>query len=88
MISFETYPQSNLSDITTHSNYMIVREGNLDYLVSAGIERKHRYTTTVGLVGIEGVIKELKVNFSKISLMYVYGFIPDFIFRYICCSTL
>ena len=88
MISFKTNPQSNLSVITTHSNYVIVREGNIDYLVSAGIERKHRYTTTVSLGGNEGVIKELKVNFSKICLMYVYGFIPDFTCRYICCSTL
>ena len=71
MISFETYPQSNLSDITTHFNYVIVREGNIDYLISAGIERKHQYTTTISLDGNEGVIQELKVNFSKINLMYV-----------------
>ena len=71
MISFETYPLLNLSDITTHSNYVIVREGNVDYLISAGIEMKHQYTTTISLGGNEGVIQELKVNFSKISLMYV-----------------
>ena len=67
MISFETHPQLNLSDITTHSNYVIVREGNIDYLISAGIEMKHLYTTTISLDGNEGVIQELKVNFSKIS---------------------
>ena len=71
MISFETYPHSNLSDITTHSNYVIVREGNINYLITAGIEMKHQYTTTVSLGSNEGVIQELKVNFSKISLMYV-----------------
>ena len=69
MISFETQPQSNLSDITTHSNYVIARESNIDYLITAGIVMKHQYTMIVSLGGNEGVIQELKVNFSKISLI-------------------
>ena len=33
--------------------------------ITAGIERKHLYTATVSLVGIEGVVQVLKLNFSE-----------------------
>ena len=43
--------------------------------ITAGIERKHLYTATISLVGIEGVVQVLKLNFSELCL---YSFIDKF----------
>ena len=42
--------------------------GYLVFNITAGIERKHLYTATVSLVGIEGVVQVLKLNFSELCL--------------------
>ena len=48
-----------------HPDYTIVEFGHLVFNITAGIERKHLYTATVGLVGIEGVVQVLILNFSE-----------------------
>ena len=55
----------NKSDITKHPNYTIVESGHLVFDITAGIDRKHLYTATISLVGIEGVVQVLKLNFSE-----------------------
>ena len=51
-----------------HPNYTIVEPGHLVFDITTGIERKHLYTATVSLVGIEGVVQVLKLNFSELCL--------------------
>ena len=38
------------------------------FSITAGIERKHLYTATISLVGIEGVVQVLMLNFSELCL--------------------
>ena len=39
--------------------------GHLVFDITSGIERKHLYTVTISLVGIEGEVQVLKSNFSE-----------------------
>ena len=68
MLTFQTYLQSNKSDITKHPNYTIVEPGDLVFDITAGIERKRLYTAVVSLVGIEGVVQVLMLNFSELCM--------------------
>ena len=36
------------------------------FSITGGIKRKHLYTATVSLVGVEGVVQVLKLNFSEL----------------------
>ena len=67
-LTFQTHLQSNKSDVTKHPDYTIVKSGHLMFDITSGIERKHLYTATIGLVGIEGVVQVLKLNFSELCL--------------------
>ena len=67
-LTFQTHLQSNKADITKHPNYIIVESGYLVFNITTGIERKHLYTATVSLVGIEGVVQVLMLNFSELCL--------------------
>ena len=64
-LTFQAHLQSNKSDTTKHPNYTIVESGHLVFNITAGIERKHQYTATISLVGIESVNQVLKLNFSE-----------------------
>ena len=72
MLTFQTHLQSNKSDVTKHPNYTIVESGHLLFNITAGIERKHLYTATVSLVGIEGVVQVLKLNFSELRCLCLF----------------
>ena len=41
---------------------------DLVFNVTGGIERKHLYAATISLVGIEGVVQMLMLNFSELGL--------------------
>ena len=64
-LTFETHPQSNTSDITTHPDYDIVTTGDILYSITDGIVKKLLYTAVISLVGSEGVVNVMKLNFSK-----------------------
>ena len=64
-LTFETYPQSNASDITTHPDYDIVTTGDILYSITDGIVKKLLYTAVISLLGSEGAVNVLKFNFSE-----------------------
>ena len=72
MLTFQTHLQSNKSDVNKHPNYTIVESGHLVFDITAGIERKHLYTATISLVGIEGVVQVLKLNFSELCCLCLF----------------
>ena len=51
-----------------HPNYTIVESGHLVFNITTGIDRKRLYTATLSLVGIEGVVQLLLLNFSELYL--------------------
>ena len=67
-LTFQTHLQSNKSDITKHPNYTIMEPGDLVFNITAEIERRHLYTATISLVGIEGVVQVLMLNLSELCL--------------------
>ena len=73
MLTFQTHLQSNKSDVTKHPDYTIVESDHLVFNITAGIERKRLYTATVSLVGIEGVVQVLMLNFSELCLCLFIG---------------
>ena len=68
VLKIQTFPQSNVSDITSHPDFLIVGPGNVVYPITAGIHRKDLYTATVSVVGSEGVVDVLHLNFSEFVL--------------------
>ena len=64
-LTFETYPQSNTSDITTHPDYDIVTTGDILYSITDGIVKKLLYTAAISLVGSQSVMSVLMFNFSE-----------------------
>ena len=64
-LTFETYPQSSTSDITTHPDYDIVTTGDILYSITDGIVKKLLYTAVISLLGSEGAVNVLKFNFSE-----------------------
>ena len=68
VLKVQTFPQSDASDITSHPDFSIVGSGNVVYPITAGIHRKNFYTATVSVVGHEGVIDVLQLNFSEFVL--------------------
>ena len=64
-LTFETYPQSNTSDITTHPDYDIVTTGDILYSITDGIQEKQLYTTTISLVDDEGTVSVLNLDYSE-----------------------
>ena len=71
VLRIQTFPQSNASDVTSHPDFLIVGSGNVVYPITAGIHRKDLFTATVSVVGHEGVIDVLHLNFSKFVLFSV-----------------
>ena len=69
-----------MSDVTTHHDHVKLVTGDLIYSITAGIERKQLYTANIGLVGAEGVVHILKLNFSE------FWNIPHYTFSYSCTS--
>ena len=69
-LTFETYPQSNTSDITTHPDYDNVTTGDILYSITDGIQKKQLYTTTISLVDDEGAVDVLNLNFSESSVTH------------------
>ena len=45
-----------------------MESGDLVFYITAGIERKRLYTAVVSLVGIEGVVQVLMLDFSELCL--------------------
>ena len=68
MLTFQTHLRSNKSDITKQPDYTIMESGHLMFSITAGIKRKHQYTATVSLVGVEDVVQVLMLNFSELCL--------------------
>ena len=68
-LTFETYPQSNTSDITTHPDYDIVTTGDILYSITDGIQKKQQYTAAVSLVDDEGTMDALNLGFSESMLL-------------------
>ena len=66
MLMFQTYPQSNKSDITNHAKLMIEKTGDVVYPITAGIMGKQLYTASISVVGNEGVVDALNLNFSEL----------------------
>ena len=64
-LRIQTFPQSDVSDITSHPDSLIVGSGNVVYNITAGIHKKDLYTATVSVVGNEGVVDVLHLNFSE-----------------------
>ena len=66
-LTFATYPQSNTSDITTHPDYDIntrLSIVDIHYSITDGVVKKRLYTAAISLVGSEGAVNVLKLNFS------------------------
>ena len=66
MLMFQTYPQLNKSDVTNHAKLMIEKTGDVVYLITAGIIGKQLYIASISVVGNEGVVDALNINFSEI----------------------
>ena len=64
---------------------------HLVFNITAGIEKKRLYTATVSLVGIEGVVQVLMLNFSElcvVSAVLVYKIIFKNTPATFCCLQL
>ena len=70
-LTFATYPQSNISDIITHSDYDIATTGDILYSITDGIRNKQLYTVTISLVDDEGTVDVLNLNFSEYIVAHV-----------------
>ena len=62
--------------------------GDLVFDITAGIERKHLYTATVRLVGIEDVVQVLMLNFSELCLYLFTALGFNYSVGNICCLRL
>ena len=85
--------QTHHADITTHPDYDIVTAGDLHFSITGGIVKKLLYTVVISLVGSEGAVDVLNLNFSEFELqctiMPIFCFMTNDIHsRYIWCSTL
>ena len=65
-ITFKAFPQSNVSNIITHPDYVIVNSGDIVYSITAGIQENFHYTADIRLVGDHGVVHVWRLNFSKL----------------------
>ena len=65
-LQFKTFPQSNISNIITHPDYVIVNSGDIVYSITAGIMENFHYTTDIRLFGDHGVVQVWRLNFSKL----------------------
>ena len=60
------YPQSSISNVITHPDYVIVNIGEIVYSITAGIMEDFHYTADIRLVGDHGVVQVWRLNFSKL----------------------
>ena len=65
-LTFKTFPQSNISNIITHPDYVIVNNGDNIYSISAGIQENFRYTADIRQVDDHEVVQIWRLNFSKL----------------------
>ena len=82
--------QTHHADITTHPDYDIVTAGDLHFSITDGIVKKLLYTIAISLVGSEGAVDVLNLNFSDFELcMPIFCLMTNDIHgRHIWCSTL
>ena len=66
MLIFQTYPQSNITDINNHAKLMIEETDDVVYPITAGIMGKQLYTASISVVGNEGVVDAFNLNFSEL----------------------
>ena len=60
-----------MSDVTNHVE-MIIQEsahGDIVYPVTVGIEVKQLYTTTIIVLGKEGIVDVMNLNFSELGFV-------------------
>ena len=60
-----------MSDVTNHAE-MIIQEsahGDIVYSVTVGIEVKQLYTTTISVLGKEGIVDVMNLNFSELGFV-------------------
>ena len=70
-LTFETYPQLNTSDVTTHPDYGIVTTGDILYCITDGIQKKQLYIAAVSLVDDEGTMDVLNLGFSQSNMLLI-----------------
>ena len=63
---YQTHPQSSMSNITNQMEMTIQESGNVVYTITTGIEGKNLYTAVISVVGHEGVVQVLMLNFSEL----------------------
>ena len=66
-----------------HAEVMIEKTGDVVYPITAGITGKQLYTASVSVVGSDGVVDALNLNFSEL-VDFDKGFINDTI-NSCCC---
>ena len=70
---YQTHPQSSMSNITSQMEMAIQESGNVVYTITTGIKRKNLYTVAISVVGHEGVVQVLMLNFSELVSANVIG---------------
>ena len=59
-------PIQRYSDVVSYAEVMIEKTGDVVYTITAGIMGKQLYTASVSVVGSDGVVDALKLNFSEL----------------------
>lgn len=68
-LQFQIHPQSNTSSvIIKYTEVMIHESGSIVYSVTTDINIKHLYTTAISVLGNDGVVQVLELNFSELAL--------------------
>ena len=65
---YQTYLQSSVSNITDQMEMAIEESGNVVYTITTGIKGKNLYSAAISVVGYEGVVQVLILNFSEFAL--------------------
>ena len=68
---YQTHPRSSMSNITNQMEMAIQESGNVVYPITTDIERKNLYTAAISVVGHEGVVQVLNLNFSEFAFAIV-----------------
>ena len=77
---FETHSQLNMSYITNQMEMAVQDSGQVVYPITTGIKRKNLYTVAISVVGHEGVVQVLNLNFSELFLLFFHSYIVIVIF--------
>ena len=68
---YQTHPRSSMSNITNQMEMAIEESGNVVYTITTGIKRNNLYTAAISVVGHEGVVQVLMLNFSELVFAFV-----------------